>query len=239
MAMTEPDSRLPMQDTLPRADISREQPTTQPLSLIPRLFKGQHGLRAGWRLLLYLLMGAAVVVTLVFILQPWRSHGAARLWLQLAQETMLTLAVIIPAFVMAQIEKRSFGDYGLPAGEAFGKLFWTGCFWGLLAISFLLLMLRGLHGFYFGHLALHGVRILKFAVFWGLFFLLVGFFEEFLFRGYTLSTLTTGMGFWPTAIILSAAFGAVHSGNPGEAGVGLLSAGLIGFFFLPDSSPHR
>src|SRR3989442_350419 len=61
--------------------------------------------------------------------------------------------------------------------------------------------------------------------------LLVGFSEEFLFRGYALYTLSTGIGFWPAAGLLSALFGAVHLHNPGESWIGGLSAGLIGLFF--------
>ena len=73
--------------------------------------------------------------------------------------------------------------------------------------------------------------MLKFAAFWGLFFLLVGLFEEFLMRGYTLFTLSKALGFWPAAILLSILFGAVHLANQGEAWIGALAAGLIGFFF--------
>jgi hypothetical protein len=175
-------------------------------------------------------MAAAIGFALGFILQPWHAHGAARLWLQLVSESMVVIAAIVPAFVMARIEKRPFGAYGLPGRQAFGKLFWVGCLWGLLAITILLAAIRGLHGFYFGHIVLHGVRMLKFAVFWAVFFLLVGFFEEFLLRGYTQFTLTDGVGFWPAAAILSVSFGALHGGNPGEAWRGLLSAALIGFF---------
>lgn len=200
-------------------------------SFAQTVFKGPHGIRAGWRFLLYLLMAAAIGFALGFILQPLNVHGAARLWVQLVSEAMVVIAAIVPALVMARIEKRPFGAYGLPAREAFGKLFWVGCVWGLLAITLLLASIRGLHGFYFGHLALHGFRILKFALFWAAFFLLVGFFEEFLLRGYTQFTLTEAIGFWPAAIILSAAFGALHLGNSGEAWIGVLSAALIGFFF--------
>jgi len=63
------------------------------------------------------------------------------------------------------------------------------------------------------------------------FFLLTGFFEEFLFRGYSQWVLSKGIHFWPTAVLLSVAFGLVHGGNPGEAKTGLVAAALIGFFF--------
>jgi membrane protease YdiL (CAAX protease family) len=38
------------------------------------------------------------------------------------------------------------------------------------------------------------------------------------------------MSFWPAAVLLSFAFGAIHGGNPGESKTGLLAAGFIGFF---------
>ena len=38
------------------------------------------------------------------------------------------------------------------------------------------------------------------------------------------------MNFWPAAALLSVGFGAIHSGNSGEAKTGLVAAGLIGSF---------
>ena len=148
-----------------------------------------------------------------------------------AVEAVLFAAVVVPAFVMARIEMRRFGVYGLPREAALGKLLWIGGLWGIVSLSGLMVCLRGAHVFYFGTLVLHGARIVKFAAFWAVFFVLVGFFEEFLLRGYTQFTLTTGIGFWPAAILLSAAFGAIHLGNQGEAWIGALAAAIIGLFF--------
>jgi CAAX protease family protein len=133
--------------------------------------------------------------------------------------------------VMARIERRSFVDYALPGREAFGARFWQGVAWGFVALTVLLLLIRADHGFSFGSMALHGRPLAHYAFIWGLAFLLVGFFEEFLMRGYALFTLTTGMGFWPSALLLSAVFGAAHLGNAGESWVGGAAAGLIGLFF--------
>jgi len=132
---------------------------------------------------------------------------------------------------MASIEGRRVDDYGLPRNQAFGKFFWVGAGWGLAAITFLLFVLRGAHVFYFGHVVLRGGRVLKFAVFWMVFFLLVALFEDFLTRGYLLFTLKQDLGFWPAAGLLSCAFGAIHLRNPGETPVGILAAAAIGFFF--------
>ena len=199
-------------------------------STLHSIFLGPNDLRAGWRFLLYL----AIVAALLFVILPamkFLQPRLGRLWGMLAVEAVLFASVAVPAFVMARIEKRSFGAYGLPREHTFGKLFWVGGLWGIVSLTGLMVCLRGAHVFYFGTLALHGTRIVKFAAFWAVFFVLVGFFEEYLLRGYTQFTLTTGIGFWPAAILLSAAFGAIHLGNQGEAWIGALAAALIGLFF--------
>ena len=60
---------------------------------------------------------------------------------------------------------------------------------------------------------------------------MVGFFEEFLFRGYPQFTLSTGIGFWPAALILSGLFWLGHMGNPGETWVGGFATSLAALLF--------
>src|SRR5215831_10387033 len=145
--MTESDPSIPTGNMLPPTDVSQAI-APQP-SLAYRFFLNPQGIRAGWRLLLYLLMVVGMALGLGFILQLSHVHRPRPLWVQVAQEGMLVVAAAVPALVMARIEKRHFGDYGLPGRQAFGKLFWIGCLWGLLAIMVLLvgffeeLLLRG------------------------------------------------------------------------------------------------
>jgi uncharacterized protein len=76
---------------------------------------------------------------------------------------------------------------------------------------------------------------LKYAALWAIGFVLVGIFEEFFFRGYAQFTLGSGIGFWPAAFLLSAAFGGVHLANPGEGWVGALAVfafGMLGCLML-------
>lgn len=203
-------------------------------SLPEQIFQGPDGLRVGWRILLYLGVAAAVAYGLLWLGRsffPDVTSGVAALWQDMYGEAALLIAAVAPAFLMARIEGRSFDDYGLPSKQVFGKLFWNGATWGILSIVVLLALLRGAQVFSFGHVVLHGVRIWRFALFWGLFFLLVAFFEEFLLRGYLLSTIASSIGFWPAAGIMSFAFGAIHLRNPGEGVVGALSAAFIGLFF--------
>jgi membrane protease YdiL (CAAX protease family) len=195
-----------------------------------KIFIGREGLRPLWRLALYLLLYRGLRFCL-YVLIAYGLPAVSALWLQTAAELGLAIVVLAPALLMARIENRAFGCYGLPLGATFGRLFWMGALWGMVSLTILLLGLRAAHGFYFGTIALHGVRLLKFGVFWAVFFLIVAFYEEFFTRGYTQFTLSESVGFWPAAILLSLGFGALHLQNPGENWVGILAAMLIGFFF--------
>jgi hypothetical protein len=215
------------------ANVVEIPPAPPQPSLGERIFLGPDGLRAGWSFALYVLMLAGLITLTGLVLRHILPKPGSQLTLgqfTLAEAASL-LAVVLPALVMARIEKRKLGDYGLPRRNAFGRKFWTGAGWGLAAITALLLILRAAHAFYFGSLALSGAAIVKYALLSGFFFLLVGFFEEFMFRGYTLFTLTRGVTFWPAAIVLSLLFGAVHAGNPGESRVGLAAVVAVALFF--------
>lgn len=195
------------------------------------MFLDPQGLRSGWRVVLYLLMAAAIVFLLGALSRQVHPVRQGSVRSEFIGELIVLAGAILPALIMAAIEKRPFDAYGLPRRSAFGKLFWMGVVWGFLFLSLLMLFMRGAGVFSISSLAIHGHRLVKFAAFWGVFFLAVAFFEEFIFRGYTQFTLTQGMGFWPAAFVLSFIFGAIHLGNQGEAWAGALAAGLIGLFF--------
>ena len=69
-----------------------------------RVFVGPHGLRAGWRLLLYAAFWRFFVFLLDTLPLPRGMHG---IWLDLAAESKRMVAVLLPALVMAAIEKRT------------------------------------------------------------------------------------------------------------------------------------
>jgi len=227
--MTDLQSQLEVSsDSAPQFQPPSSTPDSQWLS---KLFFGPEGLRSGWGFALYLALVIALVAGLSHLLHPGLHRLAGTVWIDLARAGLNTMCAVLPAVALSLIEKRSLGSYGLPARGAFGKMFIWGLVWGFAALSLLLGMLRGFHAFYFGTVGVYGIRAWKFALFWGVVFLLVGFSEEFLFRGYTLFTLSRGITFWPAAVALSLLFGGVHLGNPGESWRGALSAGLIGLFF--------
>jgi membrane protease YdiL (CAAX protease family) len=201
-------------------------PVPHPLRAV---FIGPDGLRVPWRLLLYLAFAFVFVSLLGTVHHFW--HPRNRLWDGLIAELQIFTSAVAAAFLMARLEKRPFDAYGLPRREAFRKPFWIGIAWGVGSLSVLMLVMRAGGLFYFGGLALHGTRMVKFAVFYALFFVLVGLAEEFVSRGYIQFTLAQGIGFWPAAALLSALFGATHVNNPGETPTGILGAAVIGFFF--------
>lgn len=202
-------------------------------STIHQVFIGPQGLRSGWRFVIYVVAFVALTFAFSRMTRAFvpRTHGLPPLWLFLVGEIQQLIAAVLPAIGLSYLENRRFDDYGLPRKRAFGKNFWIGAVWGFAAITLLLLTMRGLGNFYFGGVELHGMRILKFAAFWGVLFLTVGLFEEFVTRGYAQFTLAQGIGFWPAALFLSILFGLVHLGNKGEAWIGALAVVCIALFW--------
>jgi membrane protease YdiL (CAAX protease family) len=201
------------------------------------IFVGPNGIRAGWRLLIFVAIFLALAYCFQFVLfhipavlayQQAQPKGVVTPAGQIIGEGLSVLFLVISALIMTKIEKRSFADYGLPFSQAFGKRFWQGVPLGLAMLSLLMGLIAIFHGFSLGGFAVTGTEAIKYGVLYGIGFILVGISEEFSFRGYMQSTLASGMGFWPAAIVLGIMFGAVHLGNPGEAKYGALMAGLFG-----------
>jgi uncharacterized protein len=212
-------------------------PPERPRSALANAFLGPQGLRGGWRALLFVVITVGLVAGFQFalihmpaVLRAMHAQGqqnAMSPGLSLLNESLLCFSALVAATLMARLERRSIADYGLRDGFG-GKFFFQGIFWGLAEITALMLAIAALHGFSFGTLALHGGGLIHYTLVWGLVFLLVGFFEEFAFRGYLQHAFQQGIGFWPAAILVSAIFGATHLQNMGEDWVGAVMAGLFG-----------
>jgi uncharacterized protein len=212
------------------------EPPQEPLeAFVTKIFIGRDGIRAGWRLAIFAAIAAALIAGISLVTLA-ASHGKPphpqfTPLFALLDEGLLFFVILFATWVMSKAERRKISDYGLPWRNAFGVQFWQGAVIGLAAITVLLAAMHAAGVFQFGTISLRGAAILKYGVLWGIAFLFVGFFEEFAFRGYALFTLTTGMTFWPAAILLSVCFGLVHRGNSGESWVGVLTAGLVGLLF--------
>jgi membrane protease YdiL (CAAX protease family) len=212
-------------------------PPTPP-SLLRHIFFNEVELRAGWRFLIFLVLLIVVSFCTNFAIKhmikaPPRRNQPVELRprLVIVGDGLSLLLILGVTAIMAAFEKRKIRYYGLPLGQALRGNFWWGCVWGFGAISALLLALRADHNFYFGAPELRGWTVAQSAFLWGIAFLLVGLSEEFSLRGYAQFTLTTGIGFWPTALLFSLLFAFLHRGNPGETIFGLFQIVLIGLFF--------
>ncbi len=201
--------------------------------LTPVSANGQQ-MGAGLRLVIYLFPVLFLYFALSFLLGAFSNFpesSTAFAVLMFVEELLLFLIVFLPACMMARLENRSVGDYGLPLHSFFGKRFCQGCAIGLAEITILIGCIAACGGYSPGSLHLRGPAIFAWSVYWVFFFLLVGFFEEFAFRGYLQFTLADGVGFWPAAFILSIGFGALHLLNKNEGWVGAAGVATIGLIF--------
>lgn len=197
------------------------------------VFLGPQGLRAGWSVLLFIVIFAALTIFtgslfahLLRISPGAPLAPAAALLTELWQFAL----VFIATWFMSFLEQRPLLFYGYQ-GQARAARLLSGIAWGFVAISALVFALDKLGYLVIEGRALGGEAALRYAVEWGAVFLLTGFFEESLFRGYLQFTLTRGIGFWWGALLFAVAFGSFHSMNPGETPLGLIAAGAVGLVF--------
>jgi membrane protease YdiL (CAAX protease family) len=233
--MSEPALNLPPEPPASQAAVPPHAATTG-------IFRGPNGIRAGWRVLIFLAIVAGLVAVVnvgVWLVLHFLLHRPPKLQIPsslspataILSDGAIFLFTGLAALIMSRIEHRKWGEYGLPVRFAFRQNFWLGTLVGFLAISTSLFAIWALHGFHLTGLAIHGKTILTATAAWTAAFVIVGLGEEFAFRGYLQLTLTTGMGFWPSAILLSLLFGLAHAANPGESKFGLFSVVCFGLLF--------
>jgi membrane protease YdiL (CAAX protease family) len=193
---------------------------------------GPHGLRAGWGVLIFLLVAAGVMLSTVQVMgllgvtrQGMRA-GAYTAVGAMAGEAIGLLAVLAATGAMLLIERRRPRDYGLSTRHFAARL-GHGLASGLGTMAVLAALLALTGAVRIDGIALHGSAVWTSGALWAVAFLMVGLFEELVFRGYLLASLTRGLnGRW-AVVITSVLFGLAHTSNPGEGWVGIVCAVLI------------
>jgi uncharacterized protein len=244
-------------DNQPSHNIATLTPAAPPqLSSLHQIFIGQDGLRAGWSLLIFIALFAAMAYGVNVV--GHKLYPAAAKGMKTAADTsvpprFMLIAELVPflmtfviTWIMSKIERRPNAVYGFGDSRKFPHFF-AGLAWGVVCLSLLVLTLVKAGLLVIDSRLLFGRDVLLYGAIWLFGFLLVGLFEEYLTRGYVQYTLTRGLaglyqwifktrhsaafGFWTAAIIFSILFGLGHKSNPGESPIGMLSAGLVGLVF--------
>jgi uncharacterized protein len=241
---------LPPAEPVPPVEIA---PSVQP-STLRKVFMGKDGLRAGWSMLIFILLVAAIGFCANRIAHKFfpSSTQAPQPGIEVPPvvlvfgELIPFLILLFVTWIMSRIEHRPNSAYGLGGSRKLSRFF-GGLVWGIICLSILILTLIKTRLLVIDSRLLFGTEALRYGTIWLLGFLLVGLFEEYLVRGYLQYTLTRGLaglyqwvfktrhsaalGYWTAAVMFSILFGLGHSSNPGESPIGLLSAGLAGFVF--------
>jgi membrane protease YdiL (CAAX protease family) len=136
-------------------------------------------------------------------------------------------AVLIFSAVMARIERRPFGAYGLPWNQALRSRFWQGAVAGIVALTVLVLTLRLCGALEMRAPATPPLRALGFGAIYALLFFVLAYREEFLYRGYVMFALTNTTTFWLAAALTTTWFTWTHHG-PRENWIGLANVALFG-----------
>lgn len=206
----------------------------------------QKRLRAGWRILIFFILFWTFSAT-VFLVKPLLGEMTRREYMEDYQFLIVLIlavsATLSVAIARPLLDKKSFYSLGFGGGSRVWKdLLFGFLLSGLMAAVFLLL------GMLFGFVEITSVASLMnperpeggtgFANFLkvmslgvlGLLFLehvLVGYWEELVFRGYIFQNMEEGMG-TPLAILVSCVlYGLLHATNPNA---GLLSTLIIALF---------
>ncbi|HEY6413125.1 MAG TPA: CPBP family intramembrane glutamic endopeptidase [Edaphobacter sp.] len=231
---------------------SPDEPQTSKTSAIHNVFIGKDGLRAGWSLLIAIVLfamffsGLNALIHKTHLVPPHALESSPTPIPVLITEGAAFLVTLIVTWIMSKIECRPMSVYGL-GGRRKLSHFLGGAVWGVLFLSLLVLVLVKTGLLVIDGRLLFGADVFRYALAWIPAFLAIAFFEEYFFRGYLQYTLTrglagiyrrifknkdsNGLGFWTAAILVSFGFGFVHGSNPGESPVGLLCAGLASLVF--------
>lgn len=192
-----------------------------------KLLFDRHGdLRAGWRIVLYmvvvLLIAAAILGPLMYL--PW---GLGAL-----EHLAILVASAGATWVMTRfVNRKSFGAAGLGLHQATFKEFAAGLLLGFLMMTGIFLVGLAMGIF---HPASRGLSpgdaawIVAGSLFW---FGAGALGEEMLFRGYAYQTLVQAVTVLPATLIMASVFALAHLQNPHVTVISVANVALAGILF--------
>src|SRR6202051_3824123 len=119
---------------------------------LSKIFLNGQGLRAGWRLLLYIVIMVVFFLGLKMLLMQFYRSAPGKFSFEglLYSEMIGFISVFGAAVVMSFLEHGPVGSYGFPVHQAFGKFFWQGCLLGFGEISTVIGLIYTFGGYSFG-----------------------------------------------------------------------------------------
>lgn len=194
------------------------------------VFIGDQGLRAGWSVVIFLLIFFILANALGALFDRLHLIGGRGDFTPKTAffgELIAFLAMVAAAAIVARIESRRILDYNL-TGPRCVTHFMTGLVIGFAALSALVGGLAWGGWLHFGPVALSGSQIFTNAALWGCAFLLVGCVEEGVMRCYLLFTLARGLSFWLAAGIICAMCLRLFIHAKGNGAWGVYAIALLG-----------
>ena len=184
------------------------------------------------RAIAFLAIAAAMIAVLLFALKHILGSSAdfdhptlgLILWVEAA---LALLTVGLPASVLRLVTKDPPVLFGLGQPPRLRQLS-MGMIGGVAAMSLALAAIAIMGGLRFGTPILPPLSLLGYGAGYAVVFALVGISEEGLLRAYALIQLSRAITFWPTAILTSLIFVALHLGHANETAVGLMQVGVFG-----------
>ena len=190
-------------------------------------------LRAGWRLLIqtFLLVILGIAAGLLTLLLPIKSTPNSILWLNELAELFAFAGSIYLA--RRFLDKRSFTSLGFKVDKNVLFDILAGIIITFIMMGLIFVAMQALGWLKFESFAWNTdpmTMVITQVILFFFVFILVGFNEELLSRGYHLQTITSGLNLFWELIISSIIFGGLHLANPNATWVsaaGIFFAGLF------------
>ncbi|HET7461926.1 MAG TPA: CPBP family intramembrane glutamic endopeptidase [Longimicrobium sp.] len=187
-----------------------ESSPAPPAPLLRRVLHGPYGVRAGWRIALW--MGAFLFLLSAILLAL--GGAGVRLGLEVSTAVELVCALLAGWGMLALVDRRPLGALGYAADPDAPRDSLLGFGLGAAAITAAVgvLTVAGTvrwvadSGSWPEYVAALGGALLLYAV--------AAAAEEAIFRGYLFQALVQGVGAWPAVMATSALFAAAHLQNP-------------------------
>lgn len=187
--------------------------------------------RSGWRLMAHFFL--LVVLTSLLGMVFAALAQISLLFSFLGDSTFVAFVAVSASVWLARrwYDKRSFRSLGLDGGPAASRDLLAGIALGAVLMAAIFLVELAAGWLHFDGPAQGSASSVASIGYWAAIFIMVGWYEELLTRGYWLQNLRDGLGLLPAVVLSSAIFGLAHGANPNVSVIAVLVIVAAGVFF--------